>query len=369
VIVDYRTNALRVPDTMPDAALVAIAGASHTGFDEAARLMPCFIGNPDLVGCWALERWLDLSRTPDVLRELGAPENGMIVPATTPEPCRDRPPAHALAVERQQLVTRVAVSAFFESRFAPDPAARDAAAQYLADGLATDFPEATSRPIRAAARCDIAMLEERCIGPQPCFRFLVALIYLGARITLALLLGSRALPGSAPCVRNSAAVPSREPRTLNVSEASSVIFFFRFVHTARATCSLERRRLPSPGYSERTVTFGRPGRARSWDSPQRHRGVTVRRPSGSQGLALQRDADGLRHHVGQASPGARCLSDSMTRVQLPPTAAYWYGAGPRGASRRRQLQRRRLVQRVPASRAAANAVLDGGRAMRRRPTS
>ena len=149
VIVDYRTNALRVPDTVPDAALVTIAGASHTGFDEGARLLPCFIGNSDRVGCWALERWLDLSRTPDVLRELGAPENGMIVPATTPEPCRERPPAHALAVGRQHVVALVAVSAFFESRFAPDPAARDAAAQYLADGLATDFPEATYRNGRA----------------------------------------------------------------------------------------------------------------------------------------------------------------------------------------------------------------------------
>ena len=85
---------------------------------------------------------------------LGAPENGMIAPATTPEPCRDRPPAHALAVERQQLVTQVAVSAFFESRFAPDPAARDAAAHYLADGLATDFPEATYRHGRAIDRGD-----------------------------------------------------------------------------------------------------------------------------------------------------------------------------------------------------------------------
>ena len=35
------------------------------------------------------------------------------------------------------------MSAFFESRFASNPAARDAAAQYLADGLAMDFPEAT----------------------------------------------------------------------------------------------------------------------------------------------------------------------------------------------------------------------------------
>jgi hypothetical protein len=54
-----------------------------------------------------------------------------------------------LAVERQQLVTRVAVSAFFESRFASDPAARDAAEQYLGGGLATDFPEATYRHGRA----------------------------------------------------------------------------------------------------------------------------------------------------------------------------------------------------------------------------
>jgi hypothetical protein len=144
VIVDYRTNAPRVLDTVPDAALVTIGGASHVGFDETARLME-FIGNPDRVGCWALERWLDLSRAPDVVRELGAPENGMIVPTTPPEPCHERPPAHAMNVARQQRIARVAVSAFFESHFAPDPAARDAAAQYLADGLATDFPEATYR--------------------------------------------------------------------------------------------------------------------------------------------------------------------------------------------------------------------------------
>ncbi len=154
VIVDYRTNALRVLDTVPNAALVTIAGASHAGFDEAARLTPCFIGNPDLVGCWLLERYLDLIRTPEVLHELGAPENGMIVPTPTPEPCRNAPPDRAMAVAHQQLITQVVVAAFFESRFAADPAARDVAAQYLARGLTADFPEATYRrsSLRSAPR-------------------------------------------------------------------------------------------------------------------------------------------------------------------------------------------------------------------------
>jgi predicted dienelactone hydrolase len=146
VIVDYRTNALRVPDTVPGAALVTIAGASHAGFDQAARLMPSLIGNPDLVACWLLEGHLDLSRTPEVLRRLGAPDNGIIVPTPMPEPCRDAPPHDAMAVARQQLVTRIVVAAFFESRFATDPAARDAAAQYLAHGVAAEFPEVTYRP-------------------------------------------------------------------------------------------------------------------------------------------------------------------------------------------------------------------------------
>jgi hypothetical protein len=148
VVVDYRTNALRVLDTVPNAALVTIAGASHAGFDETAGLTPCFIGNPDTLACWLVDRWLDLRRAPEVLHDLGAPANGMIVPTPIPRPCRDAPPEDAMAVARQQLVTRVVVAAFFESRFATDPAARDAAGQYLAHGLAADFAEATFRQAR-----------------------------------------------------------------------------------------------------------------------------------------------------------------------------------------------------------------------------
>ncbi len=148
VIVDYRSNAPRVLDDVPGGALVTIAGASHAGFDDFARWTPRWVGNPDRVGCWLLARNLDLSRTDDVLTRLGAPENGMVVPEPTPRPCRDAPPAHALDPARQRLITRVAVAAFFESRFARDPAARHTATDYLERGLASDFPEASYRRSR-----------------------------------------------------------------------------------------------------------------------------------------------------------------------------------------------------------------------------
>jgi predicted dienelactone hydrolase len=148
VIVDYRSNAPRVLDDVPGGALVTIAGASHAGFDDFARWTPRVVGNPDRVGCWLLAHNLDLSRTDDVLVRLGAPENGMVVPEPTPRPCRDEPPARAMDPARQRLITRVAVAAFLESRFAADPAARRAAADYLERGLASDFPEATYHPSR-----------------------------------------------------------------------------------------------------------------------------------------------------------------------------------------------------------------------------
>lgn len=148
VIVDYGTNAPHVVDDVPGGALVTIAGASHAGFDDFARWTPRLLGNPDRVGCWLLAHDLDLSRTDDVLARLGAPENGMVVPHPTPRPCRDEPPAHAMDPARQRLITRVAVAAFFESRFARDPAARRGAAEYLERGLASDFPEATYRRSR-----------------------------------------------------------------------------------------------------------------------------------------------------------------------------------------------------------------------------
>lgn len=150
VIVDYRANAPLVLDRVADGALVTIAGGSHTGFDDAARVTSWFIENPDRIACWFLRNDLDLSRGPEVLTTIGAPANGLIVPVPIPQVCVEEPPRSAIAVARQQLITTVAVAAFLESRLAPDADARRAAAVYLDRWLAVDFPDATYR--RSAMR-------------------------------------------------------------------------------------------------------------------------------------------------------------------------------------------------------------------------
>jgi dienelactone hydrolase len=143
VIVDYATNAPLVLERVPDGALVTIAGASHAGFDDAARHMPRLMGNPDRIACWWLASNLDLSRSREVLTALGGPESGVVVPEPTPRPCLQEPPAGAMDPVRQQLITNVVVAAFFDSRFGGDPGVRRAAEEYLQRGLAVDFPEAT----------------------------------------------------------------------------------------------------------------------------------------------------------------------------------------------------------------------------------
>jgi poly(3-hydroxybutyrate) depolymerase len=142
VIVDYATNAPLVLERVPDGALVTIAGASHAGFDDTARFMRRLMGNPDRIACWWLASNLDLSRSREVLTALGGRESGMVVPEPTPRPCLQEPPAGVMDPVRQQLITKLVVATFFDSRFSRDPGVRRAAEEYLQRGLAVDFPEA-----------------------------------------------------------------------------------------------------------------------------------------------------------------------------------------------------------------------------------
>jgi len=166
VIVDYGTNAPLVLERVPDGALVTIAGASHAGFDNAVRHMPRLMGNPDRIACWWLTSNLDLSRSREVLTALGAPESGMVVPEPTPRPCLQEPPAGAMDPVRQQLITQVAVAAFFESRFAEEPSVGRAAEEYLRRGLAADFPEARYRRSSVAAGPVDSSAESRVSGDE-----------------------------------------------------------------------------------------------------------------------------------------------------------------------------------------------------------
>lgn len=140
VVVDYATNAARVPATVPGSQLVTITGGSHAGFDDLATTalrVPC---SPDVLACLWLSLTLDLSHSRETLAALDANTSGDLVPAALARPCTNAPPCSAIDPARQHRITEVAVGAFFDSQLAADPAARRIASTYLSHDLVRDFP-------------------------------------------------------------------------------------------------------------------------------------------------------------------------------------------------------------------------------------
>jgi predicted dienelactone hydrolase len=149
VVIDYPENATLVLERVPGGELVTIAGASHTGFDDGASGVLRVLDNPDDLACWILPWTLRIPRDPQSLAALGFSTDGVEVSASRPEPCTDQPLGWAMDPLRQQMITRLAITAFFESQLALDPDMRQANATYLSRILSTDFPEvvwAQARP-------------------------------------------------------------------------------------------------------------------------------------------------------------------------------------------------------------------------------
>jgi hypothetical protein len=143
VVIDYAANAPLVLDRVPGGELVTIAGASHVGFDDLATGVPRLWTNPDVLACFWLPYTLDLSHARDVVVGLECADDLGTVATSTVPPCGHQPPRRAMDPARQQLITQLAVAAFFDARFAADPEARRAAAAYLEHDLEHDFPEAS----------------------------------------------------------------------------------------------------------------------------------------------------------------------------------------------------------------------------------
>ena len=100
------------------------------------------LGNPDSLGCRALMGNLEADRAKSPFAGLGGAEDGVVIDPDAPLPCVHGAPAGAIAAGRQLMITRLAALAFFESRFAPDPAERASEESFLRETLARDFPEA-----------------------------------------------------------------------------------------------------------------------------------------------------------------------------------------------------------------------------------
>jgi predicted dienelactone hydrolase len=141
VIVDYRRNAFVTLDLVPGGTLVLIAGASHTGFDDAMAGLPRLLDNPDAVGCWVLHRTLHLDAALAKLRAFAQDGDGINLAHGVTTPCLVEPPLVAMDPVRQHMITTLAVTAFLESRFAPDPTERARALRYLTEALPRDFDE------------------------------------------------------------------------------------------------------------------------------------------------------------------------------------------------------------------------------------
>jgi predicted dienelactone hydrolase len=141
-IVGYDTNAAPIPSKVGEGGLLTIDGASHAGFAAFADMFPLrLVGNPDAIGCRALVGNLEARGRENPFEALGGPEDGVLFDTDAPRPCANGAPEDAVPAGRQLMITRLAALAFFQSRFARDPAERASWQSFLAEALARDFPE------------------------------------------------------------------------------------------------------------------------------------------------------------------------------------------------------------------------------------
>ena len=145
--VPYPANAATIPEKLAHGgALLTLHGGSHAGFaPQNAGVMRIF-GNPDRIGCLATTWMLRGTPDGDPFAELGGEAAGMLH-LSRPRPCTNRPAPTALAAGRQQMITMLAMHAFFESVWASDASERATAARFLAESLPQDFAEASYRAI------------------------------------------------------------------------------------------------------------------------------------------------------------------------------------------------------------------------------
>jgi predicted dienelactone hydrolase len=142
-IVDFELNAAPIPRKVARGRLLAIQNASHAGFASIADGFPLrLLDNPDSLGCLALSSNLVQRKAENPFGGLGGPEDGVVFDEAPPLPCQNELPEEALPAGRQQMITRLAALAFFQSQFASDAAERATWQSFLTEALPRDFSEA-----------------------------------------------------------------------------------------------------------------------------------------------------------------------------------------------------------------------------------
>ncbi len=146
-MVDYQANAATIPERVPGAVLVTMAGASHTGFASLGTLFR-WASNPDAIGCVHVVDKLEKTAEERWAREIGSALDG-IVDMAQPELCRSEL-GPAMNPILQHRLTTLAVFSFFESHFALGVADKSAAKRFLHDQFPSEHPQITVRQQEAS---------------------------------------------------------------------------------------------------------------------------------------------------------------------------------------------------------------------------
>jgi predicted dienelactone hydrolase len=146
-IVDYEANALPIPDRAREGGLMSIEGATHVGFDQLAAGPMRILGNPDGVGCLLGGSDRETPRSNPFNGLFGTPEQGLLEVVQYPMPCT-REFGLVMSAGRQQMLTTLAVRAFFESHVAREVGQRADHEEFLTRTLPAELPEVTYAPSR-----------------------------------------------------------------------------------------------------------------------------------------------------------------------------------------------------------------------------
>lgn len=140
-LIPHATNALPVLDKVPAAQLVTLTGGSHTGFAGPAAPLR-WLSNPDAIGCFMVKRNVEDEppRDEQWYNLFGTQEQGINY-AAKDELCLVDPLPKAMNVLRQQMITTIVVSSFFESIFANTKQRREKAAEFLSQTMTTELQD------------------------------------------------------------------------------------------------------------------------------------------------------------------------------------------------------------------------------------
>ncbi|MCB1671881.1 MAG: dienelactone hydrolase family protein [Gammaproteobacteria bacterium] len=141
-LVNYQANAAPIPERVPAGDLLTIFGGTHLGFAGLSEPYLRLVRQPDRLGCGPLLATLDGRKTGDIFLPLVSESDGIVASGEIPDVCEIMPTEPITHPGRQQMITRIAVLAFFESVFSSQPQRRLQARTELGAYLGEDFVEA-----------------------------------------------------------------------------------------------------------------------------------------------------------------------------------------------------------------------------------